>query len=86
MMRTVSFTDDDGNQTEFYVEEQTRIGGTDYILVSDMPEGDANAFILKDISEDTSAEAEYVFVEDEAEIGALMKVFGEILEDTDLTM
>ncbi len=86
MMRTVSFTDDDGNQTEFYVEEQTRIGGTDYLLVSDMPEGDANAFILKDISEDTSAEAEYVFVEDEAEIGALMKVFGEILEDTDLTM
>ena len=86
MMRTVSFTDDDGNQAEFYVEEQTRIGGTDYLLVSDMPEGDANAFILKDISEDTSAEAEYVFVEDEAEIGALMKVFGEILEDTDLTM
>ena len=85
-MRTVNFTDDHGNEAEFYVEEQTRVGGTDYLLVSDRPEGDANALILKDISGEDSEEAEYVPGEDEEELRALMKLFGEMLEDTDLTM
>ena len=33
---------------EFYVLEQTRIGGIDYILVTDTEEDDGEALILKD--------------------------------------
>ena len=86
MTETVTFTGENGEQTVFYIEEQARVNGTDYLLVSDAPEGDANALILKDISGEDSEEAEYVPVEDEEELRALMKLFGEMLEDTDLTM
>lgn len=84
-MTTVTLIADDGTEEEFFVEEQARVGGTDYLLVSDDPGGDANALILKDISEDSSGEARYVPVEDGAELEALIKVFEEMLEDTDLT-
>ncbi|MCI6174071.1 MAG: DUF1292 domain-containing protein [Clostridiales bacterium] len=87
MTETVTFTGENGEQTVFYIEEQARVNGTDYLLVSDAPEGDANALILKDISDEASAEAEYVPVEDEAELAALMKVFNEMTDDdTDILM
>ena len=87
MTETVTFTGEIGEQTVFYIEEQARVNGTDYLLVSDAPEGDANALILKDISDEASAEAEYVPVEDEAELAALMKVFNEMTDDdTDILM
>ena len=87
MTETVTFTGANGEQTVFYIEEQARVNGTDYLLVSDAPEGDANALILKDISDEASAEAEYVPVEDEAELAALMKVFNEMTDDdTDILM
>ena len=35
-----------------FLLEQTRLGGIDYILVTDCEEGDGEAMILKDISED----------------------------------
>lgn len=87
MTETVTFTGENGEQTVFYIEEQARVNGTDYLLVSDAPEGDANALILKNISDEASAEAEYVPVEDEAELAALMKVFNEMTDDdTDILM
>lgn len=87
MTETVTFTGENGEQTVFYIEEQARVNGTDYLLVSDAPEGDANVLILKDISDEASAEAEYVPVEDEAELAALMKVFNEMTDDdTDILM
>ena len=46
------FTTDDGTKLELYVLEETRIGGTDYILVADSEEEDAQALILKDLSAD----------------------------------
>ena len=59
-MEKITFVTDDGGKEEFYVEEQTRINGVNYILVSDSKDDEANAYILKDISTDTDAEAEYV--------------------------
>ncbi|MDO4619884.1 MAG: DUF1292 domain-containing protein [Lachnospiraceae bacterium] len=85
-MQTVTFTAADGTETEFYVEEQTRVNGKNYLLVTDSQEGDANALILKDISEDADEEAEYVPVEDETELNALLKIFEEMLDDTDIVM
>ena len=76
--------DDEGNEEEFYIEEQTRVYGKNYILVSTAQEGDAEALILKDISEDSNDEAAYVPVEDEGELAAVMKIFEEMLEDIDI--
>ena len=76
--------DDEWNEEEFYIEEQTRVYGKNYILVSTAQEGDAEALILKDISEDSNDEAAYVPVEDEGELAAVMKIFEEMLDDIDI--
>ena len=76
--------DDEGNEEEFYIEEQTRVYGKNYILVSTAQEGDAEALILKDISEDSNEEAAYVPVDDESELAAVMKIFEEMLDDIDI--
>jgi uncharacterized protein YrzB (UPF0473 family) len=76
--------DDEGNEEVFYIEEQTRVYGKNYILVSTAQEGDAEALILKDISEDSNEEAAYVPVEDESELAAVMKIFEEMLDDIDI--
>ena len=76
--------DDEGNEEVFYIEEQTRVYGKNYILVSTAQEGDAEALILKDISEDSNEEAAYVPVEDEDELAAVMKIFEEMLDDIDI--
>ena len=72
--------------TRDVVEEQVRISGTDYLLVADAPEGEAEALILKDVSPSDAKEAEYVVLEDEEELLAVMKVFGEMLEDTEIRL
>ena len=83
-MEKIKFQSDDGSIEEFYIEEQTRIGGTAYLLVSDSLEEEASAYILKDVSEDTSQEACYVMVEDDEELDAVYKVFEQMLGDVDL--
>ena len=40
-----------------------------------------NAYILKDISTDTDAEAEYIMVEDDTEFDAVSGVFASMLDD-----
>jgi DNA polymerase III delta prime subunit len=85
-MEKITFQLDDGTIAEFYVEEQTMIGGTNYLLVSDSLDDEADAYIMKDVSEETSLEACYEMVEDEDEIQAVFKVFEQMLEDVDLEM
>lgn len=85
-MEKIKFQLEDGTAVEFYVEEQTRIGGTAYLLVSDSLEDEANAYILKDMSKDDSQDACYEMVEDENELQAVFKVFEQMLEDVDLEM
>lgn len=71
---------------EFYVLEQTRIGGVDYILVTDEADGDAEAWIMKDISKDGDEEGIYVFVEDDDELEAVAGVFEDMLKDDDIKL
>lgn len=77
---------DSGESVEFFVLEQTRINGTNYILVTDSEEDDAEALILKDLSEDGEQEAIYEIVEDDNELAAISRVFSEMLEDVDITL
>lgn len=85
-MEKIKFQLEDGSVEEFYVEEQTRIGGVAYLLVSDSLDDEANAYILKDMSKDESQDACYEMVEDENELQAVFKVFEQMLEDVDLEM
>ncbi len=85
-MEKIAFQLPDSQKTvDFFVLEQTRINGADYILVTDAEDGDGEALILKDLSEDGEQEAVYEIVEDDDELEALSVIFGEMLEDVDLT-
>ena len=67
--------------------EQTRLGGCDYILVTDSMDsggGRGEALILKDISAPEDKEAIYEIVEDERELDAVAEDFSDMLEDIDL--
>lgn len=83
-MEKITFHAGEDTQEEFYVLEQTRIGGIDYLLVSDCEEGDGEAMILKDVSGDGEEEAVYVVVTDEEELAAVAGVFENMLDDVEL--
>ncbi|MDO4648958.1 MAG: DUF1292 domain-containing protein [Eubacteriales bacterium] len=84
-MEKISFRAEDGQVEEFYVEEQTTIGGRSYLLVSDSMDDEANAYVLKDVSSGEGDEACYEMVEDDEELDAVFKIFQEMMEDVDLT-
>lgn len=85
-MEKIKFTFADSEESaEFFVLEQTRISGTNYLLVTDSEEDDGEALILKDLSEDGEQEALYEIVEDDDELDAISKIFSQMLEDIDLT-
>ena len=78
----------DGEEAEvdFYVLEQTTIGGVNYILVTDAEEEeDGEAYILKAVSDTDGHEQVYSMVEDDAELAAVAGVFENMLDDVDLT-
>lgn len=83
-MEKVLFTPEGEEPIEFYVLETTRLGGTDYILVTDVLEGDGDAYILKDMSGEGDEEAVYECVFDDEELEAVGKVFDSILDDIDI--
>ncbi len=80
----IKFALDEDDFVEFYVLEQTRIGGVDYLLVTDAEEGDGEALILKDTSKDGEEQAVYTIVDDDDELDAVAGVFANMLEDVDL--
>ena len=73
-MEKIKFQSEDGI-IEFFVEEQTTVAGITYLLVSDSQDDEANAYIMKDVSEEGSEEASYEMVEDDEELVAISKVF-----------
>lgn len=81
------FTSEDGEEIEFYVLEETKINGKNFLLVADDDEGEeANALILVDVSEPEATEAIYEVVEDEEQLNALSKVFTELMDDLDIEL
>lgn len=83
-MEKITFCPDDGEAVDFYVLEQTRLGGTDYILVTDSMDDDGEALILKDISAPQETEALYEIVDDDDEMDAVAAIFSDMLEDVEL--
>lgn len=80
----ITFRPEDGEPVDFYVLEQTRIGGIDYILVTDVEDGDGEALILRDNSKDGEADGLYTIVSDDEELDAVAGVFENMLEDVEL--
>ena len=82
-MEKIGFVTESGESVEFYVEEETRVNGIGYLLVTDSDGDEANAYILKDMSADGDTEADYVMVEDEVEFETIARVFQQMLDDVD---
>ena len=82
----IVFKDENGSEDVFYIVEETKIAGVSYIMVTDTPEDEpeADAYILKDVSDPDSDEAVYEFVEDDNELKAISEIFASLLEDTDI--
>lgn len=83
-MEKITFVTEDGESVEFYVVEQTRISGVNYLLVADQEEGDGNALILKDTSGDEDAESVYTIVSDDDELNAVADIFTSLLDEIEL--
>lgn len=77
----ITFNPEGEDPVDFFVLEQTRIGGTNYILVTDFEEGDGEALIMKDISKDGEEESVFAIVSDEEELSAVAGVFENMLDD-----
>lgn len=82
-LEKITFNADGEEPVDFYVLEQTRIGGVNYILVTDFEEGDGEALILKDMSSDGEEESLFTIVSDEKELDAVSGVFADMLEDVE---
>lgn len=80
-LEKITFCPDNEEPVEFYVLEQTRISGVNYILVTDFEEGDGEALILKDLSKEEDTQSVYAIVSDETELNAVAGVFEDLLDD-----
>ena len=78
-MEKIRFETDEGPEW-FYILDETRINGVNYLLVMDSEDEDdenAQAYILKDTASEASKESVYSIVEDETELKAVSGVFEE---------
>lgn len=82
-LEKITFHADGEAPVEFYVLEQTKIGGINYILVTDVEDGDGDALILKDTSDDRAAESVFSVVSDDEEQAAVAGVFKSLLDDVE---
>ena len=82
---TVSFLSEDGENIKLSVIEETKINGISYILVTDSFDGeDGECYIMKDISNGDSEDANYIFVEDENELDVVFEIFEKMMDDIDI--
>ena len=82
-MEKLTFVTEDQESVDFYIIEETRVNGINYLLVTeseDEEDEEAEAYILKDTSKAEDTEAVYEFVE----LDAVSRIFAELLEDMDL--
>lgn len=80
----ITFCPDGDEPVDFYVLEQTRVAGVNYLLVTDCEDGDGEALILEDLAEPEDTESIYTIVSDETKLEALAGIFEDLLEDVKL--
>lgn len=86
-LESIVITFEDGEETEFYVLEQTELMGIHYYMVvpaDEYEEEEGECYILKENVDVQDEEyGMYEFVEDEDELESLFPIFEELLEDSD---
>ena len=84
---SITLTDDDGAEVDFYILEETELGGETYLLVTDDDSDgeEAEALILREIT-DEDGMAVYETVEDESRLGAVSGVFEELLDEINIEL
>lgn len=83
-MDKVRFTSPEtGEEMELFLLEETQLGGIRYLLAAEREEGDCECFILREVEAD-GEESVYEIVTDDAELGAVGRVFGELFDDADI--
>ncbi len=84
----ITLQTEDGESVDFYVLEETRINGMNYLLVTDSQEEDEDGecYILKDVSKAEDSDAVYEFVENDDEMDYLFRIFTELIEDMDVEL
>lgn len=80
-MEKISLTADDNTIVDFYILDQQKLFGKNYLLVADSEEGDGEALILKDTAGPLDPESVYEVVEDEREIDAVLVLFKDTLDE-----
>ena len=86
-LEKIVFDTDEGEE-EFYVIDDTRINGVNYLLVTDAEDPDAeeiDVLILKDISNEDESESVYEVVTDDNELKAVAPLFEESIGDIDIS-
>ena len=81
----IVFETEDGKE-EYFILAETKLGGNNYILVTDDKDGMEGSFLVlkENSSRGTDGIASYEIPEDDDELKAVIKVFDELLEDIDL--
>lgn len=83
-IRKIEFAfSDSSEKVEFYVVEETKLNGVQYLLVTDSRDEEADAYILKEIN-DEGENILYEMVEDDKELEIIGSVFAELIEDIDI--
>ena len=82
IMEKVQFMPEGGKRpVDFFVLEEAKLGGKQYLLVTDSEDGDGEALILRLDSGDTDPDSTYVIVEDEKELSAVLLLMRDSLEE-----
>ena len=82
-MEKITFQKNENETVEYYVLEQTRVSGVNYLLVSDVEKGDGEALILKETSGEEEKESGYTDGLSEEETQAVLPIFENLLDDVD---
>ena len=81
-MEKITFFGDEGEEISLFVLEKTTVSEKHYLLLTEDEEGDSDAYIFRE-EEGDEEESVYVPVEDDVELEAILKVFGELLDDAE---
>ena len=87
-MEKLTFVTEDQESVDFYIIEETRVNGINYLLVTES-EDEEDEEEEESPTEETESKGEaepavYEFVESEEELDAVSRIFAELLEDMDL--
>lgn len=81
----IILTTEDGEEVNFTVIEEAKLGGVNYLLVVDEDSDEEEAYILTEVQSE-EGELVYEILEDETQLPIILDYFNSILDDIDLEM